>query len=187
MTTTLDAAPRIRIRPAPACDPPFEDEADPDQWTTLAAPSLLDAPPPTRRRPQPRPAAEPPQVGPSPQTRLAVSRFLNTCLEILNGYRPASHVRAISDPAMAATVVQAMTGALRRVSVATRAGTCRVTIRRVRVCEPRAGVAEISAVLGTRHEPGSGGAVPVDGQCWAAAFRLEQRGGRWLCHVAHLL
>jgi hypothetical protein len=112
---------------------------------------------------------------------------MNTWLEILNGYRPAAHLRAVSDPAAAAIVVQAMTRALRRVGVATRDGTCRVTLRRVRVCQPRPGVAEISAVLGTRHEPGSGGATPVDGRCWAAAFRLEQRGGRWLCQVADLL
>jgi hypothetical protein len=44
-----------------------------------------------------------------------------------------------------------------------------VALRRLRVCEPRRGVAEAAAVL---H---------ANGRAWALAVRLEQRRGRWLC------
>ncbi|SCF35299.1 hypothetical protein GA0074695_5958 [Micromonospora viridifaciens] len=49
-------------------------------------------------------------------------------------------------------------------------------LRRLRVCEPRAGAVEAAAVLA-----GSGGAS------WAVALRLEHRRGTWLCTVLDVL
>ncbi|MET8837735.1 Rv3235 family protein, partial [Micromonospora sp. NPDC004540] len=49
-------------------------------------------------------------------------------------------------------------------------------LRRLRVCEPRAGAVEAAAVLA-----GAGGAS------WAIALRLEHRRGTWLCTVLDVL
>ncbi len=183
--TTLATAPRVRLRPAPACDPPFEDEVGARAWPPSPAQPPL-APPggSTRRQPPPSPAPAP--VGTSGQTRDAAHRFMHTCLEILNGYRPVAHFRALSDPLAAATILNAMTHGSRRLTAA--GGAQRVVVlRRMRVCEPRPGVAEISAVLAPRTPGGSNGGVAAGDRCFAAAFRLERRHGRWHCHVARLL
>lgn len=117
-------------------------------------------------------------TGASP-SKVAVTRFLHACLEILNGYRPVAHVRTLSSPLEAATVVQAMTHAVRRLERVRRRTTApadrRLRSGPVRICEPRPGTAEIAAVIRTGT------------QTWALAVRLEQRQGRWLCTVAHLL
>lgn len=186
--TTLATAPRIRLRPAPACDPPFEDEAGSRAWPAPAQPTLApsggrptSAP---HRRPPPSPDVAP--AGTSGQARDAAHRFMHTCLEILNGYRPVAHFRALSDPLAAATVLDAMTRGSRRLTSA--GGAQRVvSLRRMRVCEPRSGVAEISAVLATRSPGRTRGGVTAGDRCFAAAFRLERRHGRWQCHIARLL
>jgi hypothetical protein len=112
---------------------------------------------------------------------------MNTCLEVLNGYRPVAHLRALSSPAHASAVAEAMTGAVRRVANAMGAPggskPARVKLRRMRICEPRPGIAEISVVLSAHTEERS----RVSGRCWAAAFRLERVGTSWRCTVARVL
>lgn len=186
--TTLATPPRIRLRPAPACDPPIDDQDGPG-----ARPPSLPQPPlpapgdPVRQRSRPAPAAPAAATpGPSGQTREAARRFMHTCLEILNGYRPVAHFRALSDPLAAASVLDAMTRGSRRLTAAA-GGHRAVTLRRMRVCEPRPGAAEISAVLATRTPKGRAASATASERCFAAAFRLEHRHGRWLCHVARLL
>ena len=207
MTTTLAHRPSVTVHTVPAYDPPFDDEVDNTSgWAAMPVQPTLPPVPPAPHTPRPR--ARPSQPGhtravgspvttnPSPETRTAVARFMNTCLEVLNGYRPAGHLRTLASPSHAGTVVDAMTRATRRVArvIGTPAGTgtAKLRIRRMRICQPRPGVAEISVVLGSFREGTAAGGTaaggaPDGGRCWAAAFRLERRHGNWRCTVARLL
>lgn len=141
----------VRIRRAPPCEPPYDDERPPD-WPALDPwqPPLdfsISSTRPERPRVTGRaagPLLSPPATAPaSPDTRAAVQRFLVICVEVLNGFRPAHHLRALSDPLAAVTVIEAMTEATRQV----RRSASRVRVRKVRLCEPRPGAVEIAAVL----------------------------------------
>ncbi|HEY8450915.1 MAG: Rv3235 family protein [Micromonosporaceae bacterium] len=189
MATLQDARPLIRLRPAPVTDPPYDDERDPHApLTALPQPPLPFRSLQARRRRRPAPASpsSPPPRQPvvSPGARTAAARFLNACLEIWNGYRPATHIRALCEPVDALTVQREMAEAARRLSAVTSRLHCRVVVRRMRVCEPRTGAVEISAVIGTAAR---GSARSPHERAWAAAFRLEQRHGRWHCRLARLL
>jgi hypothetical protein len=142
---------------------------------------------------------------------------VNTCLEILNGYRPVAHFRSLSDPLAAAEVLAEMTRAVRRLRPTTRQPGL-VKLRAMRTCEPRPGVAEIALVVGVGVGAGVGAGVGVgvgaggagrpagagpaaggdrraagggrtgrDARVWALAFRLECQHGRWQCTAAQLL
>jgi hypothetical protein len=112
---------------------------------------------------------------------------VNTCLEILNGYRPVNHFRALADPLAAATVLAEMTRAVGRLRPATR-GRGLVRLRAMRICEPRPGVAEIALVVGTQTATTAGRAAGPDaGRAWGLAYRLERQHGRWQCTAARLL
>ncbi|MPZ27098.1 MAG: hypothetical protein GEV12_11975 [Micromonosporaceae bacterium] len=194
----------IRILPVPAYDPPYDDERPPDWWLPGTVQPLLELPPLTGPTTTAVGASGPdrplragrvdatdrPGTVASTQTTAAAARFVNTCLEILNGYRPVAHFRALSDPLAAATVLDAMAHAVDRLRpMARRDGL--VKLRVMRTCEPRPGVAEIALVVGIRGDPGAGagGRVGRDrvGQAWGLAFRLERRLGRWLCTAARML
>jgi hypothetical protein len=192
--------PAIRLRPAPALDPPFDDEATPPLWDQL--PLQLDGTARHRRHapiPVPRvrsgiptlpaePAAGDPAVAPavsdaSEETKRAARRFLDVCLEILNGYRPIAHIRNLAGH-NAAAVVEQLTACLDRADGLRRAhdpGRALprdhrfVILRHLRVCEPRAGVAEGAAALA------------LFGRTWALAFRLERKRGRWHCATVRLV
>ncbi len=122
-------------------------------------------------RRQPCPAAAQPAA--SDDAQVAAHRFVDACAEVLNGYRPIAHLRPHTSPVDFAGVVDHLTRRAVRVRKAPggsgHAGRARVAVRRVRVCEPRAGVAEVAAVLD--HRDGS----------WAMAVRLERRRERWTC------
>lgn len=121
----------------------------------------------------------------SPTTTTAAVRFINTCLEIFNGYRPVTHFRSLASPLEAGEVVAEMTQALRRLRHAARRSTSRrdglIKLRRMRTCQPLPGVAEVAVVIGL------GGNAARDQPAWALAYRLEQRHGRWLCTTARML
>lgn len=184
----------VRLRRAPAYDPPYDDERHPDVWGALPQP-LLDLPAsrmdprrltgggPARREPLGHATASPP-------AKSAAARFLHTCLEIVNGLRPASHIRMLARPLEAAEVLAVVTHGSRRLQQAVRPRTVpdgragsraggrgdgQIRLRRMRTCEPRPGAVEIAAVIGTRD------------RAWAAAFRLESRHGRWQCTAAAIL
>jgi hypothetical protein len=130
---TVEAAPRrsrppIRVRPAPRLDPPFDDELEGSPWADFdgwpgaqqLAFQFPPAPIPGTGRPDPVPTrAEPPEgtaspPGPSGDAKLAVRRFVRMCVEVLNGYRPAAHLRCLALPRDAAAVVaQAVAGTSR--------------------------------------------------------------------------
>ncbi|MEQ4304922.1 Rv3235 family protein [Plantactinospora sp. B6F1] len=116
-------------------------------------------------------------AGATPEAKQAAKRFLDTCLEIVNGYRPAWHVRALASPPDAAGMVAQLASATSRVSGRSRPGqpVRTVRLRRLRVCEPRPGVVEAAAAVG------------VAGRTWAMAFRIERRRGSWVGTAVALL
>jgi hypothetical protein len=181
----------VRVRSAPAHDPPYDDERPPEWWGPGAAVQpLLELPAPAAPERDPDPPAwrsrapaagglgNPPPAA-SPATTAAATRFVNTCLEILNGYRAVTHVRLLAHPLAAATVLSEMSRAVRRLRRAARGGDQLIKLRTMRTCEPRPRVAEIAVVVGRGTGPGQ--------DTWALAFRLEQAHGRWLCTAAALL
>ncbi|MBY8872225.1 hypothetical protein K7640_10270 [Micromonospora sp. PLK6-60] len=188
--------PPVRLRPAPSIDPPFTDE-EVDPWLPPAGLQLtLDLfdrarPAPARpagrqrgARPVParpgRPDASPtppPGVRATPEATRAAHRFVATCLEILNGYRPIGQIRPLSEPGRSADVVEQLTRAAARSGPVRRRSTRpTVRLRRLRVCEPRPAAVEVAAVLGN-----------AAGHSWAMALRLEQRRGSWLCTALQVI
>lgn len=168
----------VRVRPAPALEPPCDHETTP--WAHAdprRAPCLpLDWPPRMARPEARRPTAahRPPPtrpVTPSPsEGRQAAQRFVRACVEVLNGYRPAAHLRSLVDPVAFGSVADQLTGGRRAPSRACGpSGAPTVRVRRLRVCEPRAGVAEVAVVL-SRGE-----------STWAVALRFERRADGWRC------
>src|SRR5262249_48381115 len=139
-------------------------------------------PPPPPPGADPRPTAPSPAAPPSPESRIAAQRFVGACLEALNGFRPVAHLRPLVAPLDFSSVTDQLTRRAVRVRMApprgqavVRAGRdgarqrqSQVALRRMRVCEPRPGVAEAAAVVA--HGDAS----------WAMAVRLERRRGRWL-------
>jgi uncharacterized protein DUF6459 len=167
----------VRLRSAPAYDPPYDDELPTQWWGAGALQPLLELPA----------AASPEPFGAAPATIAAATRFVQACLEILNGYRPLTHVRVLADPLEMTAVLAEMTRAVRRLRPA--AGReALVKLRTMRTCEPRPGVAEIAVVVGAELPTRDGPAQRARSQAvWALAYRLEQRHARWLCTAATLL
>jgi Family of unknown function (DUF6459) len=174
----------VRLRSAPAYDPPYDDECPPERWGPgpgVVQPLLELAAPPVAREPD-RPGwrRAPAPATASPATTAAATRFVNTCLEILNGYRAITHVRVLAHPFAAPVVLSEMSRAVQRLRRAARDGGDQlVKLRTMRTCEPRPRVAEIAVVVGRASGTGC--------DTWALAFRLEQAHGRWLCTAAALL
>lgn len=180
--------PPIRLRPAPISDPPYVDESA-DLWPRPPGQLALDlfgstqpaAGRPAGRRGDARPApVRPvrPSAGPppgslataTPEATRAAHRFVGTCLEILNGYRPPGQIRSLVAPGSSTEVREQLARAAARSGPVRRRSTrASVHLRRLRACEPRAAAVEVAAVV-------AGG-----GRTWAMALRLEQRRGAWLC------
>jgi hypothetical protein len=183
-----DPRPAIRLRPAPRHEPPFDDERDPLTWPSPDQLALEWARLVPRREPVERPS--PPVrrtvvTGASTEARLAVRRFVATCVEVLNGYRPAAHLRRLSQPREAANVVaQGLAGA-RRVTEARQHRTAGraprprrpvpAAVVRLQLCEPRAGAVEAAAVL------------VIGDRTHAMALRLESHNEAWLATTLRLI
>jgi hypothetical protein len=126
-------------------------------------------------------------VGASGEARLAVRRFVTMCVEVLNGYRPATHLRLLSLPKEAPGVVaQAVAGTsrvaeLRRIRGATRTtdrrgrGPTPVGVVRLHLCEPRHGAVEAAVLLVTGD------------RTWAMALRLELHQQVWRATTLRLV
>jgi uncharacterized protein DUF6459 len=180
------------LRPVPRLDPPFDDELTPEVWAPAQQLALdwsaQTAPPPTPTPPVSASASAPGDLlaGASGDAKLAVRRFVSVCVEVLNGYRPAAHLRRFSLPGEAAGVVaQAVLGA-RRVADARRALERRPTDRRgrraapvgvlrLRLCEPRPGAVEAAVLLVTGD------------RTWAMALRLELHQQAWAATTMRLI
>ncbi|MEV4465060.1 Rv3235 family protein [Micromonospora echinofusca] len=189
------ARPPVRLRPAPSFDPPFTDY-DAAHWPApghaqlvldLFEPARREADRPLGRRQRPAPtgpgrrtAAPLPLdalVTATPEATRAAHRFVNTCLEVINGYRPPGQLRPLLDPSRAAGLLPELARATARCGPVRRRSTRpAVRLRRLRVCEPRAAAVEVAAVLA-----GAGG------RTWAMALRLEHRRGSWLCTALQVL
>jgi Family of unknown function (DUF6459) len=117
--------------------------------------------------------------------KAAVHRFVRLCLEVLNGYRPAAHLRRLSLPSEAAGVVaQALAGAQRVAGLrkAAQAAGRRASRRpspaavvRLRLCEPRPGAVEAAVALVTGE------------RTWALALRLELHHDSWAATTLRLI
>ncbi len=186
--------PPVRLRPAPSFDPPCVED-DPARWPApgqlaldLFEPARGSTPRPPDRRRRSRPAPAGPARAPlpvpagalvtaTPEATRAAHRFVATCLEVVNGYRPPHQARPLLDPARAADLLTELARATSRSGPVRRRSTRPVVhLRRLRVCEPRGGAVEAAAVL----------AGPA-GRTWAMALRLENRRGTWLCTALQVL
>jgi hypothetical protein len=200
MTATL-SAPNcfVRIRRAPTVEPPTDDDRRRDehpvctgqlalftaiQSARASAATVAPTPPPesggTGQRgvltptTTPAPGRSTHAAGNPVAAQVAAGRFVSACVEVLNGFRPVGHLRALTTPFDYAAVVKQLTKRARLRVPATPGGT-RVGLHRVRVFEQRAGVAEAVAVL--KH----GNAT------WAIALRFEHRRGAWLCNLLEVV
>jgi len=181
--------PAIRLRPAPRREPLFDDERDPDSWTSPdqlaldwahliagdARPAVVaEAPPPAIRTVV---------SGVSADAKLAVRRFVKLCVEVLNGYRPPAHLRRLAQPREAAAVVAEGLSGAQRVARVRRASSDRrrphrpapVAVLRLRLCEPRAGAVEAAVVL------------MIGDRAWAMALRLELHETSWMATTLRLI
>jgi hypothetical protein len=206
----------VRIRRAPALEPPTDDDRRADDHPVCAGQLALftsvhgariraehsamasdrltgarqaaaTANPPARGRGPATAAAEPAlpraaaAVTGDPSTsapvQIAAGRFVAACVEVLNGFRPVGHLRALTTPVEFATITTQLTRRTARVRMPGRAPASqeRVSVRRLRMFEQRAGVAEAVAVL--HHGETS----------WAMALRFERRRGSWLCTLLEVV
>ena len=222
----------VRLRRPPASEPPFD-----PAFSGVSLPARQTAPP-DGRRPAHGPAnasapvPEVPVAGVVPPVAASAQRYVRICLEVLNGFRPASHLRTLGGPvefstvvsqlsrrrngrghfaqapdvAMAATGAPANRRAVQPTATGARnagpttvapspttvgvvrygapASTARrnapgaaqpFRLLRMRLSEPRDGVAEIVAVLS------------YAGSSLAMALRLERHGDQWLCALVQVI
>ncbi|WP_084297914.1 Rv3235 family protein [Actinoplanes friuliensis] len=164
--------PAIRLRPAPRHEPPFDDERDPETWPNphqlaLDWAHLIAAPPPPPEAPPP-PVKRTIVSGVSSDAKLAVRRFVKLCVEVLNGNRPAAHLRPLTQPREVLTVLAEGRAAAQRVAQARRTPTrprprrpSPVVVLRLQLCEPRPGAVEAALILMTAD------------RTFALALRLE--------------
>jgi hypothetical protein len=99
-------------------------------------------------------------------------------VEVLNGFRPASHLRPLIEPLAALTIVDQLADrsiVADRSRSRGRAVDDRVRVRQIRICEPVTGVAEAAVVLGRGELR------------WAMALRWEFLRGAWLCTIALII
>lgn len=177
--------PPIRLRPAPRHEPPFDDERDPLSWPSpdqLAFDWSRPIAPPESSSP---PVRRTVVTGVSAEARLAVRRFVAMCVEVLNGYRPAAHLRRLTQPREAATVVAQGVAGARWVSQARLARTAGraprprrpapAAVIRLQLCEPREGAVEAAAVL------------MIGDRAHAMALRLEAQDDSWLATTLRLI
>ncbi|MFS8479106.1 MAG: Rv3235 family protein [Micromonosporaceae bacterium] len=195
-------APRLRPDPRvrPADQPARPDATRSGQGTGAPSPTGSSAPGSPHASGSLHALGSPggPARRPSP-AQGATMHFLSLCLEVLNGYRPATHLRPLTAPTEFAGVAEQLVVARARAvppvgpalsgrpaqpwrtvrPVAAQPGRAgrvpRVRLRKLRVCEPRPGVAEAAAVLG------------MDTRAFALALRLERRPSGWLCTLAQVV
>jgi hypothetical protein len=143
------------------------------------------------------PALPAPAGGPPPRAGggQAAYRYVALCLEVLEGFRPATHLRRLTLAAAFETVLDQLARPAARGGHPSSAGpspggpavprpaaqigggtggrrdagTDRLRLRRLWVGEPSDGVVEAAAVVGRAD------------RAWALALRLERRDGAWLC------
>ncbi|ONH35320.1 MULTISPECIES: Rv3235 family protein [Protofrankia] len=170
--------------PLAPTDPPYDDDPRADTWgahppagSTAAAPVVLalpradhadrgdQRPYPARNtlvrplRPLPGPGhADAPGAQELPSARAAATVVVRAIVEAVTGIRPAAHLVAWTSPRVQADLERLVAANVRH---------RRHTLRCLRVCEPREGIAEVAAVI-ARGDRVS-----------ALALRMETAGNRW--------
>lgn len=164
------ASPRVRLLPARAVDPPYDDEVGEraplvDGTLALAFPSNGPTSIPLRLVP---PASAPPAhpAADLPNPGRWARHLAQALVEVLAGARCASQLSPLASLPVLEHLERATGRFGRRPG---RAPAQRPTISSVRVALPHHGVAEVCAVIDTGPRRR------------AMALRLEARDGRWLC------
>jgi hypothetical protein len=192
----------VVVRPAPAADPPYDEalgvtqppdgmEMLPVAWTgdddtaQVLPPNVPASPRPPGRSPVSATVMQARRNGQAegrPRRLItgqhAARRYVDLCVEVLNGYRPAAQLRPFTEPRRFSAVADQLikrTTRVRMGTVAPRRKHRPVLVKRMVVGEPIEGVAEAAAVLG------HGDLV------WAMAVRMERQGDGWLCTFAGVL
>ncbi len=124
-------------------------------------------------------------AGTSADAKAAVHRFVRLCVEVLNGYRPAAHLRKYSLPGEAAGIVAQGLAAAQRVASLRKAAQAPgrrpprrpspAAVVRLRLCEPRPGAVEAAVALVTGE------------RTWALALRLELHQDTWSATALRLI
>jgi hypothetical protein len=114
-----------------------------------------------------------------------VHHFVRLCVEVLNGHRPAAHLRHVSLPSEAAGVVAQGLAAARRVSGMRKAAQTPgrrpprrlppAAVMRLALCQPRPGAIEAAV------------AVVTGERTWALAIRLELHADTWSATTLRLI
>ncbi len=177
----------LAVQLAPTLDPPYDDATFTPTGMDLLPIDWSPTDADLRPAPGARPTVERPPPLPKPAempARVAMQRYVKMCVEVLNGYRPSSHLRPITDQQRFGDVADQLVRRAVRVRIApgqaARQGKL-VRVRRMLMDEPIAGVAEAAVVL----EQGE--------SCWAMAVRLERGSpgdraeGPWRCTVVQVI
>jgi Family of unknown function (DUF6459) len=215
----IGGIPLIRVRPAPSFEPPYDDEPGPRE-ATAADPQLAKRPGRDERRghghrrgPEERSGEErlsgpapagpaggsPPRAGTGGQ---AAYRYVGLCLEVLEGFRPAAHLRRLTSPAAFDAVLEQLARPAARTGHQSSAGP--MPGGRTTAASAPAGSTGRAAPTGGGRRAGGPGAErlrlrrlwvgePSNGvveaaavvgradRAWALALRLERREETWLC------
>ncbi len=180
--------PRLRIRRAPAIDPPFDDDCEGPPAGMDMLPltgSLFTLAPAAARRPAPgRPEATRPGTARGRTVAseqeggcsgaAAARRFVRSCVEVINGYRPVAHLRPLTPPQRFVAVTDQLLRRTTRLRMSP-AGRFQVRILRIRTCDPTPGAVEAAAVLGHGE------------RCWAMAVRMERGPAGWQCVLVQVV
>ena len=168
----------VRVRPAPAMDPPDDDLTG--RGPGEPAPARAE-PASGRARPVPAGSLPVPRRSGGAAHR-ATRRYLDLTIEVLGGFRPIGHLRPLTDPARFEQVARQLARlggppVIRPGSGLARVTGDRVRLQHVRICEVHDGAVEAAAVVARGEE-----------EVRAITLRLERRvGGAWLCtHLAVL-
>jgi Family of unknown function (DUF6459) len=172
----------VRVRPAPAMDPPDDDltglgPGEPARGPGEPAPAHAEPVPAGSQQTESLPAIR--RGG--GEAHRATRRYLDLTLEVLGGFRPIGHLRPLTDPARFEQVVRQLARlggppVTRPGSGLARVTGDRVRLRQLRICEVHDGAVEAAAVLARGEE------------IRAMTLRLERRPeDAWLCtHLAVL-
>jgi Family of unknown function (DUF6459) len=182
-----DTAPlaRLRLRPAPEPDPPYDDDSVPryrpvggaraDGAVQTELPLLFVLPTGTDSAPDALFDRQPTPTHCLPDPRVWAARLSRAAVEVQVGVRPVTQLRRwLSDDVYADLLRASRRRADRSARVAEpgrrqTARPPRVVLRTVRACEVTDGVVEACAVVD-------------DGRrAWALVLRLEGADGRWRC------
>lgn len=164
-----------------------EPEADFDPPALEPAPTRLGAAPltlATRQQPSTTvPARRLPLPSTPTEAEAAVHHFANSCVEVVNGYRPAAHLQKLAQPREAPTVIAQALIAAQRVAAdrqdahqsPRRRPPSPVALVHMTTCEPHPSAIEAAVVLVSPE------------RTWALAFRLEHITNRWLATTMRLV